>query len=90
MLTSAQLWFGFGSIIWLISLILTAGVLLSCLGLWVFTIRVHPQSDAGGDCDNVVRMDEQLVGGDCAHRDRMQELPAVMLRGSESEALRTA
>lgn len=90
MVMSEQSWFGYGSILWWTYLAITAAVLLSCLGLWIYAVRVYPQSHAEGDCDNLVDISEPLLSGDGTERAWIHEYPAANRGDTESEALRTA
>jgi len=75
---------------WLVSLIFTLGVALFWVGVWIYFEKVHPQSSTENDCDNLVSLDKQLVGGEGIDRGLTQELPATNRDGSDSEARRTA
>jgi hypothetical protein len=90
MVTSQQSWFGYGSILWWAYLAITAAVLLSCLGLWIYAVRVYPQSHTESDCDNVVDISEQLIGEDRINRAQMKDPPPADSDGVTAEELRTA
>ena len=55
---SEQNWFGYGSILWWAYVAITAAVFLSCLGLWIYAVKVYPQSHAESDRDNLVDASE--------------------------------
>ena len=90
MMMSEQTWFQYGSILWWAYLAMTAAVLLSCLGLWIYAVRAYPQSHAERDDDNLVDIRGPRLRGDGRDPAQKRTDPAADGADTESEALRTA
>jgi hypothetical protein len=86
-LQQTQMWFGVGSTIWLISLLIDAAALLSSLGLWVVIVIARPQLPVAGHGDDFVTTSGQMRGENRTRRGRPTKLPTVDYGGSDSKVL---